>query len=59
MPPFDKRFLEVWVNMAAVKIRGFEEDARRAEEELEKKRQKQNRQKAQAAISAWAPQAKL
>lgn len=33
LPRFDPEWLKVWTGMVAVKIRGFEEETRRAEEE--------------------------
>lgn len=34
LPPFDKKWLDVWTGMVTYKIRGFEREAKRAEDEL-------------------------
>lgn len=34
LPPFDKKWLDVWTGMVTYKIKGFEREARRAEDEL-------------------------
>jgi len=34
LPPFDKKWLDVWTGMVTYKIKGFEREARRAEQEL-------------------------
>ncbi|KAK7697083.1 hypothetical protein SLS64_013934 [Diaporthe eres] len=36
LPPFDKKWLDVWTGMVTYKIKGFEREAKRAEEELSK-----------------------
>ena len=36
LPPFDNKWLEVWVDMPLIKIKRFEDEARKAEEEERK-----------------------
>lgn len=45
--------------MVAVKVKGFVEESRRAEEEEKRKRQAEELQRAEAAVDAWRPRAKL
>lgn len=59
LPPFDKRDLSVWTGMVAVKVKGFEDDARKAEEAEKKTRDLEALQKAEAAVESWRPKAKL
>jgi hypothetical protein len=59
LPPFDKQDLAIWTGMVAVKVKGFEEESRRAEEEEKRKRDAGDLQRAEAAVDAWRPRAKL
>ncbi|KAM0274377.1 hypothetical protein ACHAQH_007914 [Verticillium albo-atrum] len=59
LPPFDKGSLAIWTGMVTTKIKGFEEDARKAESELQKEREQADLQRAQAAVESWSPRAKL
>lgn len=59
LPPFDKRDLAIWTGMVAVKVKGFEEESRRAEEEERKKSEAEGLQRAEAAVDAWRPRPKL
>ncbi|KAH6686480.1 thiol-specific monooxygenase [Plectosphaerella plurivora] len=59
LPPFDKRDLAIWTGMVAVKVKGFKEESRRAEEEEKRKRDAGDLQRAEAAVDAWRPRAKL
>ncbi|KAM0326977.1 hypothetical protein ACHAQA_006098 [Verticillium albo-atrum] len=59
LPPFDKNSLAIWTGMVTTKIKGFEEDARKAELEIQKVRDQATQQKAQEAIDSWRPRARL
>ncbi|CRK15454.1 hypothetical protein BN1723_010682 [Verticillium longisporum] len=59
LPPFDKASLAIWTGMVATKIKGFEEDARKAELEIRSQQEQETHQRLQEIIGNWSPRAKL
>ncbi|EEY17206.1 thiol-specific monooxygenase [Verticillium alfalfae VaMs.102] len=59
LPPFDKASLAIWTDMVATKIKGFEEDARKAELEIRSQQEQETHQRLQEIIGNWSPRAKL
>ncbi|CRK20906.1 hypothetical protein BN1708_012973 [Verticillium longisporum] len=58
-PPFDKASLAIWTGMVATKIKGFEEDARKAELEIRSQEEHETQQRLRGIIGNWSPRAKL
>ncbi|KAG7129311.1 Thiol-specific monooxygenase like protein [Verticillium longisporum] len=59
LPPFDKASLAIWTGMVATKIKGFEEDARKAELEIRSQQEHETQQRLRGIIGNWSPRAKL